>query len=131
MIVVDTSALAAIVFRESDRTRFRSAIMSAGSAAMSSGTLVEVRIVLYRRGGAQLVAELEEILAVASIEIVPVDREQADIAHEAFMRYGKGSGHPAGLNFGDLFAYALAKTRGVPLLFKGEDFMQTDVEPAA
>lgn len=131
MIVVDTSALAAIVFRESDRTRFRAAIMSAGSAAMSSGTLVEVRIVLYRRGGAQLVAELEEILAVASIEVVPVDREQADIAHEAFMRYGKGSGHPAGLNFGDLFAYALAKARGVPLLFKGEDFMQTDVEPAA
>jgi ribonuclease VapC len=63
-------------------------------------------------------------------EIVPPDAEQADIAHEAFVTYGKGHGHPAGLNFGDLFSYALAKARCVPLLYKGGDFAQTDIAAA-
>ena len=97
---------------------------------VSSATLVESRIVAHNKGRTRLVARLDKLLEVFDVEIVPPDAEQADIAHEAFVAYGKGRGHPAGLNFGDLFSYALAKARGVPLLYKGGDFAHTDIAAA-
>jgi ribonuclease VapC len=131
MIAVDTSVFAAIAFREPECDRLRAVLMSAERFVTSSATLVEARIVLYRKGGTRMVEELDQIVMAARIEIVPVDRDQADIAHTAFTRFGKGTGHPAQLNFGDLFAYALAKSRNIPLLFKGADFAATDVIAAA
>jgi len=127
MIVVDTSVLAAIMFGEIERDAFIATMVSEQRVVISSATLVEARLVLYRRGGEALVAKLDRFLHLPNFEIVPFDAEQADIAHAAFTRYGKGSGHPAQLNFGDLFSYALAMQRGVPLLFKGDDFARTDI----
>ena len=85
---------------------------------------------LFRRGGRGLVEEFDNLLRLPHFEIVPPDADHTDAAHLAFLSYGKGSGHPARLNFGDLFSYALAKVRSVPLLFKGNDFSETDIEPA-
>lgn len=130
MIVVDTSVFAAIAFRESESSRFRAILMSGDSFVVSSATLVEARLVLHRRGGERMVEELDEIVAAARIAVIPFDIEQADAAHAAFVQYGKGNGHKAGLNFGDLFAYALAKSRDLPLLFKGDDFAATDIASA-
>src|SRR5690606_29170191 len=97
---------------------------------VSPATVVEARIVAHRRGGNDLVYELEALFAAASVEIVPIDNTDLGIAHRAFVTYGKGNGHPAQLNFGDLFSYALAKAHGVPLLYKGDDFVHTDIEAA-
>lgn len=130
MIVVDTSALLAIVLREPERATFLECI-TASDAVMSAGTLIEALMVCHGRGGAIATKEVQTLIAELGIEIVPVVAEQASIAHEAFLTYGKGNGHPAQLNFGDLFSYALAKARNVPLLFKGQDFAATDVASAA
>ena len=86
---------------------------------------------LHRRGGAKLTKAIDLLLASNRFDVVPVDADQADIAQTAFVTYGKGTGHPAQLNFGDLFSYALAKARGVPLLYKGGDFARTDIAAAA
>jgi len=130
MIAVDTSALIAICMDEPDRGHFMKVMETAQGILISSGTLVEARIVAFNKGKAELVEELDSLLASFAVEIVSQDAEQADIAHEAFVTYGKGRGHPAGLNFGDLFSYALAKARGVPLLYKGSDFARTDIPRA-
>lgn len=95
---------------------------------MSSATLLEARIVLHRRNPS-LVPLLENLLTRIRVQVEPVTERQSDIAFDAFRRYGKGSGHSAGLNFGDCFAYALASERGLPLLFKGDDFRHTDITP--
>lgn len=125
-MVVDTSALLAILQDEPERRSFNEAIEAADSRRMSVATFVEVSIVIDARLGAAGQRDLDLFLERAAIELVDVDVEQARTARRAFTRYGKGR-HPAGLNFGDCFAYALAAVLGEPLLFKGEDFSKTDV----
>jgi ribonuclease VapC len=114
-MIVDTSALIAVLRREPEREAFRDKLLTAGTVSISAVSLVESRIIAEREGGR---AELDTLLAAADVQVVPVDRVQADAASDAFLRYGKGR-HPAALNLGDLFAYALATTTGEPLLFKG------------
>jgi ribonuclease VapC len=130
MIVADTSALIAIILDEPERDRFTASIAAAGRVGISVATVVETRLVLHRRGGAKLTKAIDLLLSSNRFEVVAVDADQADIAHAAFVTYGKGTGHPAALNFGDLFSYALAKARGVPLLYKGDDFARTDIVAA-
>ena len=124
-MVVDTSALVAILLQEEDAQAYADAIAAAATAALSAASYVELAIVSLSRG-ARGRAELEAMLADAVIDIVPVTLDQARIAAGAYERYGKGR-HAAALNFGDCFAYALAKSRGEPLLFKGTDFGLTNV----
>lgn len=130
MMAVDTSAVIAILLGEPERQLFRNLIAADGDAVVSACSLVEARMVAHGRGGERLVSVLDALVEALALEVAPVDAPQASIAHAAFVRYGKGTGHPAQLNFGDLFSYALAKIRGVPLLFKGADFAHTDITPA-
>jgi ribonuclease VapC len=125
-MVVDSSALLAILQDERERRAFNEAIEAAASRALSVVNFVEVSIVVETRFGAAGLREFDLFLERAGIELVGVDPEQAGLAREAFSRFGKGR-HPAGLNLGDCFAYALARSRGEPLLFKGEDFPRTDL----
>jgi ribonuclease VapC len=127
MIAVDTSAIMAIVLGEPDRTAMLDALGSAQGIVVSSATLVEIRVVSFRRGGQSLVDQVDLLIAALGIEVVPPGSQEVQAAHDAFVRYGKGGGHPAQLNFGDLFGYALAKSRNMPLLFKGDDFTATDI----
>ena len=127
MIVVDTSALIAMLLDEPERRRFADVIKQAPQAIVSSATIIEARMVAYGRGGASRVTVLDGIIASLGLQIVPLEIDVIELAHSAFVTYGKGNGHPAALNFGDLFSYALAKSRGLPLLFKGDDFALTDV----
>ena len=106
------------------------AIKTASIRLISAVTLLETRIVLFSRIGPEAVATLDELMKRAEIIEVPFDAQQSDIAFDAFKRYGKGRGHPAQLNIIDCAAYALARSRDLPLLFKGNDFAQTDVAPA-
>ena len=125
MIAVDTSALVAIVLGEPELERF-SAILARGSGVVSAATAMEAAMVLESRQGPDAVEELRAVIREAPLEVVPVDEEMAWAVHAAWRRFGKGR-HPAALNYGDCFSYALAKTLNVPLLFKGGDFAQTDV----
>jgi ribonuclease VapC len=127
-MVVDTSALLAILKNEPERRSLNEALESADSRRISAANFVEVSIVIEARLGAAGQRDLDHFLERAAIEIVDVDVEQAREARRAFSRFGKGR-HRAGLNFGDCFAYALAMTLGEPLLFKGGDFAKTDVIP--
>lgn len=128
-MVVDTSALLAILQNEPERRSFNEAMEGADVRRISAATFVEVSIVMEARHGAAGQRDLDLLLERAEIEIVGVDIEQAREARRAFARFGK-SRHPAGLNFGDCFAYALAATLGEPLLFKGKDFAKTDIVPS-
>ncbi len=128
-MIVDTSAVLAILFHEPDAERFASAITTASFRRMSAATLLETTIVLESRSGAAAGYELDSFLQEAEIELEPVTPDQAQAARRAWRRFGKGN-HPAGLNFGDCFAYALAEATREPLLFKGGDFDLTDVEVA-
>jgi ribonuclease VapC len=128
-MVLDTSALVAVLFDEPERWEFVRKIAAAPRRLISSGTLVESTIVVESRRGEVAGRELDLFLHRATIQTVSVDEEQAQLARAAWRRYGKGH-HPAGLNFGDLFAYALARASGEELLFKGEDFAQTDIVAA-
>jgi ribonuclease VapC len=130
-IAIDTSALIAIAFDEPECEAFELAIVEAEQALVSAVTVVETRMVLHGRKGPAGLATLDAILGSPQLEIVSPGPQEIDIAHAAFVAYGKGRGHPAQLNFGDLFSYALAKSRGVPLLYKGDDFIHTDIETAA
>jgi ribonuclease VapC len=127
-MVLDTSALLAILFDEPERRVFTEAIESAEKRLLSAASFVETSMILESRLGAEGVRALDRLLAAANIEIVAVDREQGQAAREAFRQFGKGR-HAAGLNFGDCFSYALAKSRTEPLLFKGGDFSRTDISP--
>jgi ribonuclease VapC len=127
-MVVDTSAMLAILLGEADALRMATAIQSAAVKAMAAATYVELAMVALSRRGTT-VAEIDRQLATWGIEVVPTTPGQARLAAEAFARYGKGR-HPAGLNFGDCFAYALARDSGRPLLFKGGDFALTDIAAA-
>lgn len=127
MIAVDSSSLVAVVLGESDAERHL-ARLRVGGAQMSSVSLVEATIVVEARQGPDAVRDLE-LLVDATVDIVPVDLEQARTAIAAWRRFGKGR-HPAALNLGDCFSYAVARLTGLPLLFKGDDFTATDVESA-
>jgi ribonuclease VapC len=127
MIVVDTSALVAIAFGEPERDAFVQAIEKAGKALISTVSVVEARMVVHGRRGQQAVVLVDDLLRLPAFEMVPPGVSEMDAAYSAFVVFGKGSGHPAGLNFGDVFSYALAKVRGLPLLYKGDDFAETDV----
>lgn len=129
-MVIDSSAIIAILFDEPEAKAFLSQIATAGVCRLSTASLVEVGIVLRRDGAAQRRATLNEMLHLFSIKIEPVTEQQAYLALDAYDRFGKGTGHPAGLNYGDCFSYALAKQAGEPLLFKGDDFTRTDLEAA-
>ena len=127
MIVLDTSAIVAIIQREPERESFRQSIDQAGMALVSAGTAVELAIVSTR--SAQLRAEVGSFLEEPFVRIEPVTASQAAMAADTFHAWGKGH-HPAALNLGDMFAYLLAQERNLPLLFKGNDFARTDVRNA-
>ena len=128
-MIIDTSAVLAILFGEPDAKRYEDAIAAAWPRRMSVVALLEVAMVVESRGGAVAGQELDVLLEKAAVELVSVTPEHANAARRAWRRFGKGN-HPAALNFGDCFAYALARTAGEPLLFKGEDFARTDIEAA-
>lgn len=128
-MVIDTSAIIAILFREQERGSILDILGRNPVKRMSAATFVEIGVVLGRKRREDAEAPLERLLAGANIQIEPVTRAQARLAWEAFRTYGQGR-HPAKLNFGDTFSYALAKATGEPLLFKGADFTQTDITPA-
>ena len=126
-MVVDTSALLAIFLAEPERRSFLDSILQAETRMISAATLLETGIVLEAKRGESAGREFDLFVVRANLQIVPVDGEQAEIARSAWRKYGKGR-HPAGLNFGDCFAYALAKASGEPLLAKGKDFALTDID---
>ncbi len=130
MIALDSSALVAILRMEPDAREFLRALVNAPAKVMSSVNLLETSLVLARaKGDASIWEPLDAFVEESEVEIVAFDRDQTYIAREAFLQYGKGR-HPAALNFGDCAAYALAKSKKVPLLFKGGDFLKTDIAPA-
>ena len=128
MIVVDTSALIAILDKEPDAAVFAEAIAEADPPLISAATLLEVNIVMLNRHGVKAARMVERLLQQAGFQIESFTVQHAEIAREAYARYGKGQ-QSAGLNYGDCFSYALAKATGLPLLFKGQDFSQTDITP--
>lgn len=128
-MIVDSSALIAILFKEKEASAFASAMRDAPSRAVAAPTVVETAMVAEGRTGPAMGKELDELLDALNAEIVPFTAEHAALARDAWRRYGRGR-HPAGLNLGDCFSYALAKARDEPLLFKGDDFARTDVKAA-
>ena len=130
-MIVDASALLAIVFSEPERDRFLEIADSAGDLTMSVINFVEAGIKVDRDADARRAPALDKIVAELAIGVAPVTVAQGRLARQAHKKFGRGSGHPARLNLGDCFAYALAKTRREPLLFKGDDFSKTDIEAAA
>jgi ribonuclease VapC len=126
-MVIDTSALLAILQDEPERSSFSEALEIADVRSMSTASFVEISMIIESRYGSDGVRDLDLLIAKALIALEAVDVDQAHLARQAFRRYGKGR-HPAGLNFGDCFSYALARSRAEPLLFKGKDFVQTDIE---
>jgi ribonuclease VapC len=125
-VVLDTSALVAILLGEPERDRFIELLAGADDPLISAATLVESSIVMLAKTGDEGVNDLDELFASAAVRCVAVDSLQADLARDGFARFGKGRS-AAGLNYGDCFSYALARAAGRPLLFKGHDFTLTDV----
>ena len=128
-MIIDSSALLAALYPEPDAALFEQAIATASSSRMSVANALEASMVVEGRGGVVAGDELDAILEAADIKLAPVTAEHFVAARRAWRRFGKGN-HPAALNFGDCFAYALAEATGEPLLFKGDDFAQTDITSA-
>ena len=126
-MIIDTSALLAIVFDEPDGPELLRLVAEAPTRLMSSANALEAWIVADRHDNPAKAPALDELIETLGIDLEPVTVQQARIARQAYQTYGKGK-HPAGLNYGDAFAYALAKVTGQALLFKGDDFSQTDIE---
>jgi len=126
-MVIDTSAIIAVLLNEAYAPRITQAIETGSPRLFSAANLLEASIVVDSRKGEGGGRELDLVIYRAGIEIVPVDQDQAEIARIAWRRFGKGR-HPAALNYSDCFAYALAKSRPLPLLYLGNDFSQTDIE---
>jgi len=125
-MVIDTSALIAFLLNEPDALKIAQAIEAACVRLISAANFLETAIVIESKKGEPGGRELELLLCRSGIEVAPVDQDQAELARQAWRRYGKGR-HPAGLNYGDCLAYGLAKQRRLPLLFQGNDFAQTDI----
>lgn len=128
-MIIDTSAVVAIALNEPEAESYEQKVVDAPRRFMSAATVLEIAIVIEARLGEAGAAELDLWLHKAGVEIIAVDADQIAAARRAWRSYGKGR-HPAGLNYGDCFSYALAKTRNEPLLFKGDDFSRTDIEAA-
>jgi len=128
-MILDSSAIVAILKQEPDFERYRDALRTTEPKVMSVANWVEVCLVFDNQSAAHA-ARLDQFLEAAGIELVPVSIEQARVAREAYRRFGRGSGSPAKLNYGDCFAYALAITTGDTLLYKGDDFAHTDIRSA-
>jgi ribonuclease VapC len=128
-MILDTSALAAILFGEPEAALFTQLIHAADRCLMSAANFLELSIVLEAQIGSDAGRQCDVFFRRAGIIIEPFTVDQAHLARQAFLDFGKGR-HAAGLNFGDCFSYALAKITGEPLLFKGEDFKKTDIPPA-
>ena len=126
-MIIDTSAIMSILLEEPDAPVFARAMATGGMLRISAGTLIELTAVIVRRAPHLKDIEPERAMATFRIEIVPVSAIQTSIAQTAYRTYGRGTGHAAGLNFGDCFAYTLSKQTGEPLLFKGNDFTHTDI----
>jgi ribonuclease VapC len=125
-VIVDTSAIVAILYGEPERVRFATAIHEADICRISVANFVELSMVVESQLGPEAERQIEAFFRRTGIVIEPVTVEHGHLARQAFLDFGKGR-HKAGLNFGDCFAYALAKATGEPLLFKGDDFARTDV----
>jgi len=129
-MIVDSSAVVGILNSEPDAEALEDALIAARKRRMSAGTLLELYVVVDGKRDPVRSARLDELLQRSDVAIVDVTAEHARLARAAYRDFGKGSGHPARLNFGDCFAYALAKVTGEPLLFKGDDFGHTDLASA-
>lgn len=129
-MIVDTSAIVAILRDEPEAKRFAEAIAAAGKPRVSAVNFVEAAAVIDAARSPVASRKFDDFLRESHLVIEPVTLEQARIAREAYRDFGKGSGHAAGLNFGDCFAYALARATGEPILFKGDDFSRTDLASA-
>lgn len=129
-MIVDTSALVAVLLAEPDAEALLEAMIEAAAPKVSSGTLLEAAIVADRVSSPLGARRFDRLVADLRLEVVPHTEQQAAVARAAYRDFGKGSGHPAQLNFGDCFAYALAAITGEALLFKGDDFRHTDVRAA-
>jgi ribonuclease VapC len=126
-MVIDSSAIVAVLLNEKNAAQIAQAIEAASQRLLSAANLLEASIVIESRKGEAGGRELDLLLYRTAIEIVAVDQDQVESARIAWRRFGRGR-HPARLNYGDCFAYALAKSRGLPLLFQGDDFSQTDID---
>lgn len=125
-MIIDTSALLAILYQEEDTQYFVEAILNSPITKMTTANFLEAAINIDKVGDAEASRQLDTFINRAGIEIIAMTLEHAQIARQAYLDFGKGR-HPAGLNFGDCFAYALARETGEPLLFKGNDFNRTDI----
>lgn len=125
-MVIDSSALLAILQNEQTHDRLVAAIVADGIRVLSSATFLETSMVAHARRGPEGVKSLDGLLSLLGLVVLPVDRAQAELARDAFAGFGKGQ-HPAALNFGDCFVYALAQSTGEPVLCTGDDFRQTDL----
>jgi ribonuclease VapC len=128
-VIVDSSALLAVILNEDDEPRFLAAMIDAQALAMSAANWVETAIVVDLRSNPEVTIRFGDLIEALRLEVLPVTVDDAQRARTAYNDYGRGR-HPARLNFGDCFAYALAKRQRKPLLFKGNDFAQTDIQPA-
>ena len=128
VIVVDSSALLAMQFGEPEQRLFSDLILADAQPCIPATCLVEVSIGVRRRG--EKTDHVAALVRSARLEVISIDPDIAAIARDADIRFGRGTGHPARLNFGDCFSYAVAKHLGAPLLFKGDDFIHTDIESA-
>lgn len=129
-MIVDSSAILAILGDEPEARAFATVIKNAPSVSIAAPTLVEVRVVADRSRSAEARAALEDLIQAIGARVEPFTADHAELAARAHRLYGRGSGHPARLNYGDTFSYALAKATGEPLLFKGDDFVHTDIRSA-
>lgn len=128
-LVVDTSALMAVLLEEPDALKYAQALHDADELRMTAPNWLESAQVITGRLGSKGFQQFDDLVSSLQIVVIPINASLARLAYDAWLRYGKGR-HPAALNFGDCFSYALAKQRGEPLLFKGEDFSKTDLMPA-
>jgi ribonuclease VapC len=129
-VIIDTSALIAILRAEDDASDMALAIERAAARRISAASYLETAVVIDASRDPIASRRFDELVDVAELRVEPVTHDQARIARHAYRDFGKGSGHKAGLNFGDCFAYALAKSTGEALLFRGDDFSHTDITPA-
>jgi ribonuclease VapC len=129
-MIVDSSALVAILLQEPDAPAFSKALAIVGFKGLSAASYVETSIVIDGKGDPVATRQVDNLITRSGIQIEPFTAEQARVARQAYRDYGKGSGHPARLNLGDCFSYALASVTGQPLLYKGDDFSHTDVVSA-